>query len=225
MNWTIFLLAVQTVPDLLQALENGSGDLESLASFLKGKHVTASILETKYSCMTLEKTLSKGLAGINDLEKAVISSRKNTRVAGLLPEISFWGKYKSDEKLYLYQRNNVSVGKDYITIGPDENNTTYGDISSFEVGGRIIFDLTKLVYNPDTIRFTEQEQKLYFLRIEVIDKISYIYFFNAMLNAVTSLNIDIPEEKMLIYRLTAKKLNGWFKSVSGINLDECGEKK
>lgn len=46
-----------------------------------------------------------------------------------------------------------------------------------------------------------------------------------MLNAVTSLNIDIPEEKMLIYRLTAKKLNGWFKSVSGINLDECGEKK
>lgn len=219
------MVLLLTVPDILGGVEQEKNDLEALASFLKGKEVTAATLETKYSCMTLEKTLSKGLAGINDLEKAVISSRKNTRVAGLLPEISFWGKYKSDEKLYLYQRNNVSVGKDYITVGPDENNTTYGDISSFEVGGRIIFDLTKLVYNPDTIRFTEQEHKLYFLRIEMIDKISYIYFFNAMLKAVTSLNAEIPEEKVLIYRLTAKKLNGWFKSVSGIDLDECGEKK
>ena len=222
MNLTVFLL---TVPEILYGLEKEESDLETLASFLKGKQVTAVKLETNYSCMTLEKTLAKGLAGINDLEKAVVSSRKNTRVAGLLPEISFWGKYKSDEKLYLYQRNNVSIGKDYITIGPDENNTTYGDISSFEVGGRIIFDLTKLVYNPDTIRFTEQEQKLYFLRIEVIDKISYIYFFNAMLNAVTALNVEIPEEKMLIYKLTAKKLNGWFKSVSGLDINECGEKK
>lgn len=199
--------------------------LESLAVYLKGKKITTGILEDKYSCMNLEQTLNKGLANINDLEKAVVSSRKNTRVAGLLPEISAWGKYKSDEKLYLYQRDNISVGKDYITIGPDENNTTYGDVSSFEVGGRIRFDLTKLVYNPDTIRFSEQEQKLYFLRIEIIDKLSYIYFFNAMLNAAIAVSAEIPEEKLLIFQLIAKKHAGWFKSVTKLDLNNCGVNK
>ena len=119
--------------------------LENIASNLKGLKITAETLETKYSCMTLEQMLKKGMSEINDLEKAVVSARKNTRAAGLLPEISAWGKYKNDEKLYLYQRNNIAVGKDYITIGPDDNNTTYGDLSSFEVGARIRFDLTKLL--------------------------------------------------------------------------------
>jgi len=62
--------------------------LESVASHLKGLKITAEMLEKKYSCMTLEQLLKKGLAGINDLEKAVVSARKNTRAAGLLPEIS-----------------------------------------------------------------------------------------------------------------------------------------
>jgi len=172
--------------------------------------------------MTLDEMLKKGLENIDDLEKAVVSSRKNTRVAGLLPEISAWGKYKNDEKLYLYQRNNIAVGKDYITVGPDENNTTYGDVSSWEVGGRIKFNLSKLVYNPDTIRFSDQEQKLYFLRIEMIDKLSYIYYFQAMLNAIETLKIKAPKEKLLILKIKAKKHNGWFKSVSGIDLEKCG---
>ncbi|HNW82808.1 MAG TPA: hypothetical protein PKG52_07955 [bacterium] len=222
---TLLLTVLLTVLNVSSTIYCEENDLEVLASFLKGRKISVEILETKYSCMTLEKTLKKGLTNINDLEKAVVSSRKNTRVAGLLPEISFWGKYKSDEKLYLYQRNNVSVGKDYITVGPDENNTTYGDISSFEVGGRITFDLTKLLYNPDTIRFSEQEQKLYFLRIEIVDKLSYIFFFNSMLNAAVAMNVEMPEEKLLVFQLTAKKFNGWFKSIAGFDLNECGEKK
>lgn len=199
--------------------------LETMASFLKGKKITAADLEAKYSCMSLEEMLKKGLSSINDLEKAVVSARKNTRAAGLLPEISAWGKYKNDEKLYLYQRNNVAVGKDYITVGPDDNNTTYADLNSFEVGGRIRFDLTKLLYNPDTIRFSDQEQKLYFLRIEMIDKLSYIYFFNSMLNALKSVGKDLPEEKMVVFDIVNKKHNGWLKSVTGIDLYTCGKKK
>lgn len=199
--------------------------LESLALYLKGQKITAENLETQYSCMTLEEMLKKGLANINDLEKAVISARKNTRVAGLLPEISMWGKYKSDEKLYLYQRNNIAVGKDYITIGPDENNTTYGDLTSFEVGGRIRFDLTKLLYNPDTIRFSDQQQKLYFLRIEMIEKLSYIYFFNAMLGAAKLLKTEIPEEKAIVFNIINKKHNGWLKTLTGFDLFDCGKKK
>jgi hypothetical protein len=199
--------------------------LESVASHLKGFKITAEMLEKKHSCMTLEQLLKKGLAGINDLEKAVISARKNTRAAGLLPEISAWSKYKNDEKLYLYQRNNIAVGKDYITIGPDDNNTTYGDLSSFEVGGRIRFDLTKLLYNSDTIKFSDQQQKLYFLRIEMIDKLSSVYFFNAMLNALKNLKIEVPEEKMIMYEIIDRKQNGWLKSFTGLDLYECGEKK
>lgn len=199
--------------------------LETVATHLKGTKITAEKLETEYSCISLEQMLKKGLANINDLEKAVVSARKNTRVAGLLPEISAWGKYKNDEKLYLYQRNNIAVGKDYITIGPDDNNTTYGDLNSFEVGARIRFDLTKLLYNSDTIRFSDQEQKLYFLRIEMIDKLSYIYYFSAMLNAVKKLKVVVPEEKMIVFEIINKKHNGWLKSIAGFDLLECGVKK
>lgn len=214
------LLTLLLTPDLYAQKKN---DLELMSGFLKDSNISSVDLEKKFSCITLDEMLKKGLENIDDLEKAVVSSRKNTRVAGLLPEISAWGKYKSDEKLYLYQRNNIAVGKDYITVGPDENNTTYGDVRSWEVGGRIKFNLSKLVYNPDTIKFSDQEQKLYFLRIEMIDKLSYIYYFQAMLNAIETLKIKIPKEKLLILKITAKKHNGWFKSVTGLNLEKCGE--
>jgi hypothetical protein len=199
--------------------------LESLAEHLKGHGINAKLLETKYSCMTLERMIAKGLENIDDLEKAVISSRKNTRVAGLFPEITAWSKYKDDERLYLYQKNNISVGKDYVSVGPDDNNTTYGDLTSFEIGGRIKWDLSKLLYNSDMIRFSDQQQKLYIFRIEIVDKLSHIYFFVSMLNAAVDLKVDIPEEKMIIYQLTAMKYNGWFKSIAGFDLNDCGEKK
>ena len=199
--------------------------LEALAAFLKGYDVSSDALESDYSCLTLDEMLGKALRSIGDLEKAVVSARKNTRVAGLLPEVSFWGKYKSDEKLYLYQRNNIAVGKDYITVGPDDNNTTYGDLKSYEVGGKISFDLKKLLYNPDTIKFGEQEHKLYLMRIEMIERLSGVYYFSAMMKAVESLKIKIPEEQMLVFRIIDKKNNGWLRSYAGFDLYSCGKKQ
>lgn len=199
--------------------------LEALAAFLKGEDITSESLESDYSCITLDEMIEKALRNIADLEKAVVSARKNTRVAGLLPEISFWGKYKSDEKLYLYQRNNIAVGKDYITVGPDDNNTTYGDLKSYEVGGKISFDLKKLLYNPDTIKFGEQEHKLYLMRIEMIERLSGVYYFSAMMNAVKSLGIKIPEDQMLIFRIIDKKNNGWLRSYAGFDMYSCGKKQ
>lgn len=221
---TLMISILLTLLPTLDVYAQEKNDLELMAGFLKDSNISTTDLEKKFSCITLDEMLKRGLENIDDLEKAVVSSRKNTRVAGLLPEISAWGKYKSDEKLYLYQRNNIAVGKDYITVGPDENNTTYGDIHSWEVGGRIKFNLSKLVYNSDTIKFGNQEQKLYFLRIEMIDKLSYIYYFQAMLNAVEKLKIKAPKEKLLVLKIKAKKHNGWFKSVTGISLEKCGEK-
>ena len=183
--------------------------VEALAAFLKGYGVTSESLENDYSCIVLDEMIEKALRNMADLEKAVVSARSNTRVAGLLPEISFWGKYKSDEKLYLYQRNNIAVGKDYITVGPDDNNTTYGDLKSYEVGGKISFDLKKLLYNPDTIKFGEQEHKLYLMRIEMIDRLSSVYYFSAMMNAVQSLKIKIPEEQMLVFTQFTRNLIAW----------------
>lgn len=199
--------------------------LEALAAFLKGYDVSSDALESDYSCLTLDEMLGKALGSIGDLEKAVVSARKNTRVAGLLPEVSFWGKYKSDEKLYLYQRNNIAVGKDYITVGPDDNNTTYGDLKSYEVGGKISFDLKKLLYNPDTIKFGEQEHKLYLMRIEMIERLSGVYYFSAMMKAVESLKIKIPEEQMIVFRIIDKKNNGWLRSYAGFDLYTCGKKQ
>lgn len=199
--------------------------VEALAAFLKGYDISSDSLENDYSCISLDEMISKALRNMADLEKAVVAARKNTRVAGLLPEISFWGKYKSDEKLYLYQRNNIAVGKDYITVGPDDNNTTYGDLKSYEVGGKISFDLKKLLYNPDTIKFGEQEHKLYMMRIEMIDRLSGVYYFTAMMNAVESLKIKIPEEQMIVFRIIDKKNNGWLRSYAGFDLYNCGKKK
>ena len=202
-----------------------SSPLEQLAFFLKGEGVTSESLESDYSCITLDEMLEKALKNIGDLEKAVVSARKNTRVAGLLPEISFWGKYKSDEKLYLYQRNNIAVGKDYITVGPDDNNTTYGDLKSYEVGGKISFDLKKLLYNSDTIKFGEQEHKLYLMRIEMVDRLSSVYYFSAMMNAVEELGVKIPEEQKIVFKIIDKKNNGWLRSYAGFDLYSCGKKK
>ena len=199
--------------------------VEALAAFLKGYDISSDSLENDYSCISLDEMISKALRNMADLEKAVVAARKNTRVAGLLPEISFWGKYKSDEKLYLYQRNNIAVGKDYITVGPDDNNTTYGDLKSYEVGGKISFDLKKLLYNPDTIKFGEQEHKLYLMRIEMIERLSGVYYFSAMMNAVESLKIKIPEEQMIVFRIIDKKNNGWLRSYAGFDLYNCGKKK
>ncbi len=221
MKMTVILFLLTAVIPL----DGRSPDLESLAEYLKGHGISAEILETKYSCMTLEQVLEKGLENIDDLERAVVSARKNTRVAGLLPEITAWSRYKSDERLYLYQKNNISVGRDYVSVGPDDNNSTYGDLTSFEVGGRVKFDLSKLLYNTDMIRFSDQQQKLFLLKIEIIERLSLIYFFNSMLNAIVALSVEVPEEKMVIYQLTAKKYNGWFKSIAGFDLNECGGSK
>lgn len=219
MNFTILLLS-STAPKALFAADDLTAEL---AGYLKGKKITAEILETQYSCMELDKMLERGLSQINNLEKALVSARKNTRLAGLLPEITAWGKYKSDDKLYLYQRNNIAVGKDYVTVGPDDNNTTYGDLNSFEAGGKIRFDLTKLLYNPDTLKFGEQEQKLYFLKIEMVERLSGIYYFSAMLRAAKELKSEIPEEKQTLFDIIDKKNNGWLKLYAGFDLYKCGE--
>ena len=212
-NFFVFRICAEPVP------------IEALAAFLKGEEFSSESLEKDYSCITLDEMLTKALKGISDLEQAVVSARKNTRVAGLLPEISFWGKYKSDEKLYLYQKNNISVGKDYITVGPDDNNTTYGDLNSYEVGGKISFDLKKLLYNADTIRFGEHEHKLYMAKIELIDRLSGIYYFSAMMTAVEKNGIKIPPEQLIVFKIIDRKNNGWLKSYAGFDLYSCGEKR
>ena len=213
------ILLLSAVTDLLLfRLYAEPSPVEALAAFLKGWDFSSESLEEDYSCLTLDEMLTKALKSISDLEKAVVSARKNTRVAGLLPEISFWGKYKSDDKLYLYQKNNIAVGKDYITVGPDDNNTTYGDLKSYEIGGKISFDLKKLLYNPDTIRFGEQEHKLYMARIELIDRLSGIYYFSAMLNAVEKNGIKVPPEQLLVFKIIDRKNNGWLKSYAGFDL-------
>lgn len=220
---TILLLPLMMIPDSVYAADKLP--IEALASFLKGQDVTSELLESEYSCITLDEMLEKALKSIDDLEKAVVSARKNTRVAGLLPEVSVWGRYKSDEKLYLYQKNNIAVGKDYVTVGPDDNNTTYGDLNSYEVGGKVSFDLKKLLYNPDTIRFGEQEHKLYAARIEMIDRLSSVYYFSAMLKAVETLGIEIPEDQEIIFRIIDRKNNGWLRSYAGFDLYSCGKKQ
>lgn len=221
---TVILLLLLAATDFFRIYAEPA-PIEALASFLKGWDFSSESLEEEYSCITLDEMLVKALKSISDLEKAVVSARKNTRVAGLLPEVSFWGKYKSDEKLYLYQKNNISVGKDYITVGPDDNNTTYGDLNSYEVGGKISFDLKKLLYNADTIKFGEQEHKLYMARIELIDRLSGIYYFSAMLNAVEKNGIKIPPEQMIVFKIIDRKNNGWLRSYAGFDLYSCGGKR
>jgi hypothetical protein len=115
--------------------------------------------------------IENGLRHLKKTEQDITTQRKGLRASALLPEITAWGRYKSDDKIYLYQQNNISVGKDYITVGPDDMNTTFGDFSSWEVGGRVKFNLSKLVSNPSVGRFVEQERSLREQRIKLIDRI------------------------------------------------------
>jgi hypothetical protein len=59
----------------------------------------------------------------------------------------------------------------------------------------------------------------------MIDKLSYIFYFNAMLKAVKELKVSIPEEKMIVFDIINKKHNGWLKSIAGFDLFECGKKQ
>ena len=93
------------------------------------------------------------------------------------------------------------------------------------MGGKISFDLKKLLYNADTIRFGEQEHKLYLARIELIDRLSGIYYFSAMMNAVEKNGIKVPPEQFLIFQIINKKNNGWLKSYAGFDLYSCGDKR
>jgi|GEM_PF-693167 len=210
---TLFLFSFTIV-----AAEN---NLERLAGYLKGKKVTVERLEKDYSCYPLTETVERGLSRVKNLEKAVRESRENTRIAALFPKISAWAKYRSDDRLYLYQQNNISVGKDYITVGPDDNNTTIGDIHAFEVGGKVEFDLSQLAYNPDFIRFSTEEQKLHQLRTELVEKIVYAYYYIAIVKAITLNNVPVPPEFLLAAEVTAKKMSEWFFDLTGLRLDRC----
>ncbi len=218
MKNSIFILVVFIFSTLFAQNNN---DLEFLAKYLKDSKITLKDLETTYSCYSFETVMTKGLAQIKDIEKAVKSSRKNTRIAGLLPQITFWGKYNANQKVYLYQQNNISVGKDYITVGPDDNNTTKGNINYYEVGGRIQFDLSKLLYNKDTITFTEQEKKMYYFKMEMINKLSYIYYLNAEVNAIKAKSIAIPLDKMILIEIKLRELSKWFSELTNLDLHSC----
>lgn len=198
-------------------------DLEKIAVFLRDKKVTVDILEKQYSCRPLSVTIESGMKEVKDIEAAVKSARQNTRIAGLLPTLTAWGKYSSDDKLYLYQQNNIAVGSDYITVGPDDNNKTIGNINAFEVGAKLEFNLSKLLYNTDTLKFTEEQQKLYYFKVELIDRITYAYYYIAVVKAVKATGTEVPVEIMMPVEIAAKKLEQWFKSITNLSLSECSE--
>lgn len=206
---------------LLPWKSGAASELEKLAGYLKGRKVTVATLEKDYSCYPLADVLERGLRQVKDLEKAVRDSRENTRIAGLFPKFSAWARYREDDRLYLYQQNNISVGKDYITVGPDDNNTTIGDVNAFEVGGKLEFDLSRLLYNPDLIKFSDQEQKLHQFRTELVEKMVYAYYYIAVVKALTLNTVAVPPEVMLPAEITAKKLAQWFKGLTDLRLDQC----
>lgn len=201
------------------------GVIEKLSTYLKGTGVTAATLETEYSCLPLQIVIERGLYHLKKTEQDISKQRRGLRASALLPEITAWSRYKKDDKIYLYQQNNISVGKDYITIGPDDMNTTFGDFSSWEVGGRVKFNLSKLVSNPTVGRFVEQERSLREQRIKLIDRISSTYFLIAIINALKQHNIHPSEEIMTQAEIRARTGNAWFISIGGNDLMECKKKK
>lgn len=221
MNWTPLKSLCATLAILCCWETSNAAELEQLAAYLKGKKITVDILEKDYSCYRLDETLERGLRQVKDLERAVRDARDNTRIAGLFPKFSAWAKYREDDRLYLYQQNNISVGKDYITVGPDDNNTTIGDVNAFEVGGKLEFDLSRLLYNPDLIKFSDQEQKLHQFRTELVEKMVYAYYYIAVVKALTLNAVDVPPEVMLPAEIAAKKLSQWFKGLTDLRLDQC----
>ena len=46
-----------------------------------------------------------------------------------------------------------------------------------------------------------------------------------MMKAAESLEIKIPEEQMIVFRIIDRKNNGWLKSYTGFDLYSCGKKK
>ena len=197
------------------------GVIEKLSTYLKGSGVTAAALETEYSCLPLQSVIEQGLIHLKKRERDIISQRRGLRASALLPEITAWGRYKSDDKIYLYQQNNISVGKDYITVGPDDMNTTFGDFSSWEIGGRVKFNLSRLISNPTVGRFVEQERSLQEQRIHLIDKISSTYFLIAIIKALRKNKINPSESIMTQAEIAARTGNAWFISIGGEDLIEC----
>ena len=63
------------------------------------------------------------------------------------------------------------------------------------------------------------------MRIEMVDRLSSVYYFSAMMNAAESLEIKIPEEQMIIFRIIDKKNNGWLRSYAGFDMYSCGKKQ
>ena len=61
------------------------------------------------------------------------------------------------------------------------------------------------------------------MRIEMIERLSNVYYFSAMLSAVESLGIKIPEEQKLVFRIIDRKNNGWLRSYAGFDLYSCGK--
>jgi len=125
--------------------------------------------------------------------------------------------------MYLYQQNNISVGKEYITVGPDDNNTTLGDLNTFELGGKVEFNLTNLVYNTDTIKYSQEEVKLTQFKTELIERIGYIYYYAAMLRAVREKRIEVDGTELLQAEIENRKLLSWLKNITGIDLYKCGD--
>lgn len=188
---------------------------------LKGSGVTAATLESRYSCFPLQTVVEQGVRKLKKRERAIKQQRKGLRASALLPTLTTWGRYKSDDKVYLYQQNNISVGKDYITVGPDDMDTTFGDFSSWEIGGRLKFNLSNLVSNPVVGRFVEQEHSLAEERIQLIDRISSLYFLIALIKAIKQNNIHPSESIMTQAEIRARTGNAWFISIGGTNLMEC----
>ncbi len=216
------LFVGMTISAFACGLAAAEPNIERLATYLKGKKITVERLEKDYSCYPIAEAIERGIAKVKNLEKAVRESRENARIAGLFPKVSAWAKYRSDARLYLYQQNNISVGKDYITVGPDDNNTTVGDIHAFEIGGKIEFDLTQLAYNSDTVKFANEEQQVHQFRTELIEKMVYAYYFIAVVKALSFNETDVPPEIMIPAEIAAKKLSAWFYDLTGMRLDKCG---
>ncbi len=199
--------------------------LPELLKYLKSAGISFHQLESGYTCHSLETVLSAGLMKIKQLEEDVRSSRKRVRIAAILPKLTAWSKYKNDEKTYLYQQNNISVGKDYITVGPDDNNTTLGSLDTYEIGGRLEFNLSKLIYNPDSLRFSQEEHKIYAVKKQILEQITLIYYHTAIVNALLDKKIDIPQAELIAAQIENAAMRMWFKELTGMELNSCRKRQ
>lgn len=198
-----------------------SENMKQLLSHFKDHEITIEQLEEKYSCHPLSVVIANTLSSIHDIESEIRHSRSNTRLSALLPKITLWGKMKNDQKIYLYQKNNISVGKDYVSVGPDDNNTTEGDLDSYELGARFSFDLSNLLYNKDTLRYASEEKSFVYYKKELIENISYVYYYQAIMNAVNALEVDMPPEERLFHETSLRFLTSWVKEISGREIQSC----